>query len=84
MTSGDVLAVDQDLAAVHVHEAQQQLRQRRLPRPGRPHQGHVLAGLHGEGQVVEQRVAGPVAEADPAELHLAARHPEASGLRARR
>ena len=39
----DVLAVDQDATLLHVHETQQQFRQRRLARTRGPDQRHVLA-----------------------------------------
>ena len=41
---GHVLAVHQDLALLDVGQAQQQLRERRLPRPGHAHQAHALPG----------------------------------------
>ena len=76
----DVLAVDQDPAAVHVHETQQQLGKRRLARSRRPDQRHVLARLDRQGQVLEEAPAGPVAEADVAELHPPARDAELGGV----
>ena len=69
----------EDAALVHVHEAQEQLGERRLARARRAHQGHVLTGPDGQGEVVEEGRAGPVAEPDVVEVDPAPGHLQASG-----
>src|SRR5579862_905947 len=49
----DVLAVQPDLAGGGSVQAANQIYQRRLAGPGRPHDRDPLAGIDGEGEVVE-------------------------------
>ena len=53
---GDVLAVDQDAAALDVEEAQQQVDRGRLAGAGAADQPDLLARLHGEREAVEHSI----------------------------
>ena len=48
-----IVAVDQDAPAGHIEEARNQVHQRRLSRPARPHNRHHFAALHGQIDVVQ-------------------------------
>ena len=69
---GDVLAVDQDPAALQVVEPLDQLDEGRLARARRPDQRQPLARRDAQGEVVvERRLGGLVAEHHPVEDDLA-------------
>ena len=67
----DVLPVDQDLAARHVIEPEQQPRDRRLAGAGRPDDRNRLAGRHLEAQPLQDRPVRIVGEAHVLEAHIA-------------
>ena len=67
-----VHAVHDDAPAVDLVEAQQQVDQRGLAGAGGPDDGHGLAGLHVQGEVLDERRVGQVAERDVLELDVAA------------
>ena len=67
-----VLAVDEEPAAAHLVEAEEQARDGRFARPARPHDGDRPAGRHGEGDVLEDGPARVVAEEDMVEDDLPA------------
>ncbi len=71
---GDVLAVDQDAAALEVEEAQQQIDERRLAGTGAADEADLLAGLDGQAQAVDDTNISAVAEAHVLEADLALRH----------
>src|SRR5262249_40769130 len=65
----DRLAAEQDRAALDVHEAQQQPRQRRLSAARTPDQSHARARRNAERELLEQqRLARAVPEIDVAHL----------------
>ena len=68
----DVPAVQQDLAAVRVVEAHQQVDKRGLARAGAAHHGDLLSGQRAEVHVLHQAFFFRVAEAHMPEFHLAA------------
>ena len=79
--AGNVLAVDEDAAALEIEEAQEQVNQRRLASAGSSDEADLLAGPHRKAQVVNQPVLAPIAEAHILEAHLAARHRHGLGMR---
>ena len=74
----DVLAVDQDAAAGHVVEAEQQPRDRRLAGAGRADDRDRLAGRHLEADALEDRPRRLVGEADVLEADAAGAAPRAA------
>ncbi|MCY1518954.1 hypothetical protein D9M68_536900 [compost metagenome] len=78
----DVLAVDQNRAAVGVVEAEQQARDGGFARARRAHDGNGLAGGDREADALQDRPAGVVAEMHVAEFHLGARDAQGVGVRA--
>ena len=61
---GNVLAVDQDAAALHVIEPLQQREQARFAAAGGPHQAHALAAPQREAEILEDLAAVRVFESD--------------------
>ena len=75
-----VVAVDRDAPRLGIVEAQQQGDQRRLARAVGPHQRHPLARLQGEGDVVERKGIGTVAEPDALEDDASGRTRQVDGV----
>ena len=67
----DVVPVDQDLAALELVEARDQLAKRRLARAGVPDERERLPGGNRQVEVAQDRLLIGVAEVDIAELDLA-------------
>ena len=65
---GDVLAVEQDAAAVELVEPHDEVHERRLARTGRSDDRDGLAGLDLERQVADERTLGRVRERHVLEL----------------
>ena len=66
-------AVDQDAAVVDLVEAQEEVDEGRLAGAGGTDDGHGLAGLHVEREIVDERRVGQVAERHVFERDVAAR-----------
>ena len=66
--AGYVLAVDQDLALLHLIEPQQQRQHRRFAAAGGADQSGGLAGLGDEAHGLQHRLVRPVGEIDVAKL----------------
>jgi hypothetical protein len=78
----DVVPVDADRAGVRVLEAEQELRDGRLPGAARTDDRHELARLHAQRDALERRPGGArVAERHPVQLDGAARSCERSRTR---
>ncbi len=79
----NVHAIEQNLAALNVVEAQQQLNDRRLARAGVPNDRQRLARLHAEGNVAKHPIlflrscAAVIGEPHVAEFNFAARRRQA-------
>ena len=80
----DVDAVDEDAAAIHVVETQQQADDRGLARPGRADDADALAGLDDERDVAQDVVVLLVREPHVIELDAAARRRRAPRRHGRR
>ena len=65
-------AVDRNRATGNLVEAHQQVDHGGLAGAGRADDSHLLAGLHGRGEVVDDGLVRVVAEAHVAEFHVAA------------
>ena len=76
----DVVPVDQELPALELIEAGDQLAQRRLARAGVPDQRHGLAGADVKREMVQHRLLR-IAEADVAEVDLAFQVPGSAAAR---
>ena len=76
-----VLAVDQDAAAGHVVEAEQQPRDRGLAGARGADDRHRLAGRHLEGHALEDRACRLVGEADVLEADACRRDRKRPGVR---
>ena len=66
----DVDAIEQDPALLGFIEPAQQANHRGLPRSGGTHQGHMLAGGDGEGEIFEDRIVAAVGEGHPLKDHF--------------
>ena len=77
----DVAPVDRDAPAGDVVEAEQEARQRALPRAGRTDDGDGMARRNGEAHVEQDLAVLLVAEVDVLEAHLAATDIERRGAR---
>ena len=79
----DVRALHLDGAAVHVVKAHEQVDNRGLAAAGGAHQGHPLAGLHLQVEVLKQGLLRPVGEGHVLDGHAAPsvfQHPGAGGV----
>jgi hypothetical protein len=69
---GDILAVDEDPAALEIKEAQQKIDQGRFAGARPSHQAALLPGPHLKGQIVDQAALAAIAEANILETDFAA------------
>ena len=65
----NILAINQNLAAIKFIETQEEVHNRRFTRSGRPHKGHRLAGFHLETNMLEDIPLAIIGEADILELN---------------
>src|SRR5262249_32070734 len=70
--AADIVAVDQDLPALRVVQAQDQADEGGLPGPGEPDQAYTLPGRDRDTQVLENRLFRGVSEGHVAKLDAAA------------
>ena len=75
-----VVAVDLDRSAHHVVEPGHQIDHGGFARAGGAHQGDGLAGLDGEGHVLQNRLGGVIIEGHMVELHLALHRGQGVGV----
>ena len=69
--AADLAAVHEDMPGIHIIEAHQQVDERRLARAGVADDGDDLAGVCGEGQIVQNGFSGQVSETHVLSLHAA-------------
>ena len=67
----NILTINQNLAAIKFIEAQEEVHNRRLTRPGRAYKGHRLAGFYLETNMLEDIPLAVIGEADILELDTA-------------
>ena len=78
----DVLPVDEDAAALGLVKAQEQLHERRFPRPRAAHDADLLAGADRQVDAMEPPApAAAIAVAEPAQLDRAAHPVDRAGAR---
>ena len=67
----NILTINQNLAAIKFIEAQEEVHNRRLTRPGCTYKGHRLAGFHLEANMLEDIPLTVIGETDIPELNAA-------------
>jgi len=78
----EIFSVDDDLPAGGIVEAQHQRGERRLPAPGRAHQGQDVPFVDRHIDVLDHGCVGPVGKADAAELDGLFERRQCLGVRA--